>query len=703
MADFVIDPLTDSLQSQQLQLYPDSHTRPMSEVPTTSSVYSQPSLEFDSYLDHRPTTLPRSSSLYPNDVSPPDTPSMRGSHDRMSTISDMSPISTTPSPTTDRSEALSPSGSRKYNSNLPIPRSNTKKFWKLPNAGSKGSSSPASSTVRWDEYSGEPTAGEKGKPPSATPGSVKLKETPTPLRLKPYGTSTHISGGSAPARKRVGSREISESPILERPEWKGAGGRHSIVKPLFDKPLPTGQPSRFPPGSHKKWLEEQERAQAEKERMRREEAEREEDEREQAEKERLERDEEEDRVAQQAKERALQEQREKERERQQKMARDRIDKAKRERERILNAQEDSARRARERVERVPPPVVPEPLRLTSRTPSANQITNSSSIQPTPTPAEILDAIEAREQATMAPMDAQGTSGSTTPSSQDPRTKVGALLNDDGMSPLARHASHEELKDRRDQSLPSIPSSTQPSPKPPSISEPRVPSKPLTTFPARESSLTGPGESEARFRSNWQQHTPVQEQPKSRFSATTVATTAYENSPPQTPDMSSTVSSPANTPDSILNRKRPVAPAGLVRRKPTPSNVPGGHGGHGVHGGTPNGISRKDSKALPKPPPDAPIIDPVKSLQAKQDVLRRRRRNIETVIHELTNVVQPSPIAYDIASRNEIKKTVSALQTELSEIVKDEHETGLKLHRAWKRHDEFADYEPTSIWVRRVTT
>ena len=675
----------------------------MSEVPTTSSVYSQPALEFDSYHDHRPSTPPRSSSLYPNDVSPPDTPSVRGSHDRMSTISDMSPISATPSPTTDRSEALGPSGSRKYNSNLPIPRSNTKKFWKLPNAGSKGSSSPTSSNVRWDEYSGEPTAGEKGKPPSATPGSVKLKETPTPLKLKPYGTSTHISGGSAPARKRVGSREISEAPIVERPEWKGAGGRHSIVKPLFDKPLPAGQSSRFPPGSHKKWLEEQERMQAEEERARQEEAEREREEREQAEKERLEREEEEMKAAKQAKERAVLEQRERERERQQRMARERIDKAKRERERIINAQEDSARRARERVERVPPPVVPEPLRLTSRTPSANQVTTSSSIHPTPTPAEVLDAIEAREQAAITPMEVQSASGSTTPSSQDPRARVGTLLNDDRLSPLARNASHEELDDRRDQPLPGIPSSTQPSPNPPSISDPPASSLPSTKFPARDSSLTGPGEIEARSRSNWQQHMSVQQQPKSRFSATTVATTAYENSPPQTPDMSSTLSSPSNTPDSILNRKRPVAPAGLVRRKPTPSDVPGGHVVHGGHGGTPNGISRKDSKALPKPPPDAPIIDPVKSLQAKQEVLRRRRRNIETVIHELTNVVQPSPIAYDIASRNEIKKTVSALQTELSEIVKDEHETGLKLHRAWKRHDDFADYEPTSIWVRRVTT
>ena len=57
----------------------------------------------------------------------------------------------------------------------------------------------------------------------------------------------------------------------------------------------------------------------------------------------------------------------------------------------------------------------------------------------------------------------------------------------------------------------------------------------------------------------------------------------------------------------------------------------------------------------------------------------------------------------MASRQEIRRTVDGLGRELAEVVKDEHETGLKLHRALKRDDEFAAYEPTSIWVRRVTS
>ena len=451
------------------------------------------------------------------------------------------------------------------------------------------------------------------------------------------------------------SREVTEAPIVERPEWKGASGRHSIVKPVFDKP--SGQSTKYPAGSHQKWLEEQER-----ERIKYEEFEREQEEVE---------------AAKQAKERAEQEQRERERERQQRMARERIEKAKREREKIQLAHEDSERRARDRIERVPPPAVPEPLRVASRTPSATQ--TPTQLHPTPTPSDVLDAIEAEQQPTIL-LDTNKVSQSTTPSMQDPKTRVAGLIADDRRSPLARNPSHEELKDRRDQSLPSLPQSN-------------IQNHPQTPPTPEQSPPTDSTHVESKLHSKVDQMS-MYDQPQSRFSATTVATTVYDNSPPQTPEMGSNVSSSTTTPTSILNRKRPVAPAGIVRRKPTPSDMPLG---------TSNAITKKNSKSLPKPPPEAQALDPIQALRAKQDVLRRRRRNLESVINELTNVVQPSSIAYDRASRAEIKKTVAGLEKELAEVVKDEHETGLKLHRAWKRHDDFADFEPTSFWVRRVTT
>jgi len=54
-------------------------------------------------------------------------------------------------------------------------------------------------------------------------------------------------------------------------------------------------------------------------------------------------------------------------------------------------------------------------------------------------------------------------------------------------------------------------------------------------------------------------------------------------------------------------------------------------------------------------------------------------------------------------REEEKRKVEGLREEEAEVRRSEHELGLRLHRAWKRRDrDEANFEPTSIWVRRVT-
>ena len=183
---------------------------------------------------------------------------------------------------------------------------------------------------------------------------------------------------------------------------------------------------------------------------------------------------------------------------------------------------------------------------------------------------------------------------------------------------------------------------------------------------------------------------ISKEPMSRFSATTYNTT-IPDSPPVTPKLGSDTQPPLPTPpDSVLNRKRPVPASGIsmnktTARKPTPSEA------------NPTG------KVLPQSPPEAEAVDRIASLEAKLDDLNRRRGNLQTVIHQLTHVVQPSSIAYDIASRQEIKKTVEGLNTESAAVAKEIHETGLTLHRAKKRRDEQSMFEPTGLWVRRVTT
>ena len=237
---------------------------------------------------------------------------------------------------------------------------------------------------------------------------------------------------------------------------------------------------------------------------------------------------------------------------------------------------------------------------------------------------------------------------------------------DTRSPLARNPSNEKLQEN-----------------PPSTSE---------GVSLRDSSMQEIGGNSFRAAMH---HMHLGGQPPSRFSSTTYATTAYE-SPPTTPRLSSEPPMP-DPPTPIVNRKRPVPASGVsnaavTARKPTPSEKAAS---------LKSNAEKRYSKTLPKSPPEVEAVDRVSSLQAKLDDLHRRRRNLHTVIHELTHVVQPSSIAYDMASRQEIKRTVDGLNRELAEVVKEEHETGLQLHRAWKRQDRNA-YEPTGLWVRRVT-
>lgn len=194
------------------------------------------------------------------------------------------------------------------------------------------------------------------------------------------------------------------------------------------------------------------------------------------------------------------------------------------------------------------------------------------------------------------------------------------------------------------------------------------------------------------------HMHLGDQPPSRFSATTCATTIYD-SPPSTPDMSSNSPIP-NPPSTILNRKRPVAATDIsnpkvASRKPTPQEF--------KKSSRLAPVNVRLSKSLPKSPPEAQAVTRVASLEAKLENLRRRRSNLRTVIQERTNVVQLSSTAYDIASRQEIKRAVDGLHEELAEVIKDEHETGLQLHRAWKRHDTDSAYENSSLWVKRLAS
>ncbi|OLN88062.1 hypothetical protein CCHL11_00212 [Colletotrichum chlorophyti] len=113
-----------------------------------------------------------------------------------------------------------------------------------------------------------------------------------------------------------------------------------------------------------------------------------------------------------------------------------------------------------------------------------------------------------------------------------------------------------------------------------------------------------------------------------------------------------------------------------------------------------------SKALPPPPTESSMInDRVGYLNARLESLGNRRININQAIKQMTELMPTDSILASEAvlrKREAEKRKVEALKLELSEVQREEYEIGLKLHRAYKRMDRNAEYEPTTLWVRRVT-
>ncbi|KAJ5095501.1 hypothetical protein NUU61_004857 [Penicillium alfredii] len=212
------------------------------------------------------------------------------------------------------------------------------------------------------------------------------------------------------------------------------------------------------------------------------------------------------------------------------------------------------------------------------------------------------------------------------------------------------------------------------------------SKPLPARPTTEDSPIPRDQTDPNFDTAIA-NMMVPNEPVSRFSTTTYTATdagSQNNSRrtsvnlkrQSTEDLNSVIARRRPIPNLMPTSKKPV-------RKPTPTQA--------VQG--------------PAPPPQPPANDPRRThTGALRDELTRRRYNLETVIHELTQVIQPSSIAYDLAAKAEVKKTVNSIENELAEIKREEHELGLKITRAWRRLDEKENNgDGSGLWVKRVTS
>lgn len=207
-------------------------------------------------------------------------------------------------------------------------------------------------------------------------------------------------------------------------------------------------------------------------------------------------------------------------------------------------------------------------------------------------------------------------------------------------------------------------------------------------------------------------------PSSRFSWTTYGTTATD-SPPDTPRADANAPPvprlPTDMPTSLAMRKRPIQAQAqsrpqtsliasnlptmqnnkVVVRKPTPAE----HRRASSIFTTASDLS----KSLPQCPPEMEAPDKISSLEARMDEFARRKRNVSKLINQLKSGVQPSNIAFDLRTREEVKRTIKGLEGELADIIQEEHDVGLRLHRAQRKKDREEMYEnPTGLWIKRVT-
>ena len=86
-----------------------------------------------------------------------------------------------------------------------------------------------------------------------------------------------------------------------------------------------------------------------------------------------------------------------------------------------------------------------------------------------------------------------------------------------------------------------------------------------------------------------------------------------------------------------------------------------------------------------------------------DDLARRKQNIGKIINETTDRLRRNSISYDGRKRREVEKMITNLKLELAEVGQEEHEVGIRLHRAQKRKDRNDNYQPTGLWIKRVTS
>lgn len=219
------------------------------------------------------------------------------------------------------------------------------------------------------------------------------------------------------------------------------------------------------------------------------------------------------------------------------------------------------------------------------------------------------------------------------------------------------------------------------------------------------------------------------QPPSRFSVTTYTTSnagtppqaAVEQMPANAPAATSMMSRPgpfakrdnAHTPITIPKQRAYMSsPYGIDHQMAASSEVSLSEPRRTRAGSNTESTGRSSILSTAKPLPPAPPElasapdDRIAQLNASLSALAHRRVNINKSIQQMTELMPRDNLmaSAEVLRKREVEKQkVEGLKQELAEIQHEEYDLGLKLHRAYKRQEKDAEFEPTGLWVRRITS
>ncbi|KAI8635115.1 hypothetical protein F5Y19DRAFT_482400 [Xylariaceae sp. FL1651] len=615
-----------------------------------SSIYSQPSPEAAVFAARQlRDDVARSDPL---EISPPSSPDIASPRDGPNP-GDVSPIDETPDMSQLAQERTAPPPRAEPRTSIPMMRRERRKNSDAAMNSLRESKSrdrpkqprPYGNDVRWDPRTGEPTTSAKGRPSQVNP-----QEYVHGLTSRVVATSSSQDRPSQPDtasfRDRLRPvRQTSASPqpeLAPRPEWRGASGRTTLVAPVKDNKHVA--PLKIPPKSSKR--------------------------------------------------------------------------AGRSFAILSPVESNGSEAASSPLETVTRDLSPDNGIIDVRPSGAN------TMQPLVPPSQELQSPIAASPAQSRPL---ASAYPTPPVSEDPTRASRPLLQE---RPGAKATRPPPLL---------IPSNEKAIRRKPARISDHHPEASITSPEWSHHDIPPPHASLSVLPSEWTQ-------PASRFSITTYATSNHTSTPrmsvdedvpplPTPPQLSTPSPTPQLTPGiSILDRGRPIVagyensprvtptePVRIVLDSPlyatSPTTItatkprPAGPRGQAVvvpqgNHSTLSVASVSDvDKSLPPAPPEASAKDRVAELNAQLEALGNRRININTAIRQMTEMMPTDNILASqavVRKREEEKRKVEALRTELADVERQSYELGLKLHRAYKRLDRDAEYEPTTLWVRRVT-